>query len=149
MLCGTILLVTHLLKNIGDKIFAWPWGHYKLAYEPRVNRNTCGRANSISIRIRADVETFESAKKNLRIQKYPDAFERGLSHRVDGPIPKLFTSIRIQRGDLLFAFIILGLQTRNRWLFSGQKNTVWNQKLAYLKVMQALDFVSRLHKCLE
>ena len=41
---------------------------YKLAYEVRVNWNTCGRANSISIRIRVDVETFESAKKNLRIQ---------------------------------------------------------------------------------
>ena len=69
---------------------------YKLAYELRVNRNTCGRANSnsISIRIRMDVETFESANKNLRIQKYPDTFGRGLNHRVDRPF-KLFIGIRI------------------------------------------------------
>ena len=56
---------------------------YKLADELRANRNTCGRANSISKRIRVDVETFESAKKNLRMQKYPETFGRGLSHRVD------------------------------------------------------------------
>ena len=87
---------------------------YKLAYELRVNWNTCGRANSISIRIRVDVETFESAKKNMRIQKYPDTFGRGLNHRVDRPIPNLFMGIRIQRSDLLFAFIILGLQPRKR-----------------------------------
>ena len=31
-------------------------------------------ANSIWIRIRVDVEIFESAKKNLRIQKYPDTY---------------------------------------------------------------------------
>ena len=61
-----------------------------------------------------DVETFESAKKNLRIEKYPDTSGRGLSHRVDGPVPKLFMAIRIQRNDLLFAFIILGLQPRKR-----------------------------------
>ena len=61
-----------------------------------------------------DVETFESSKKNLRIEKYPDTFGRGLSHRVDGPIPNLFMGIRIQRNDLLFAFIILGLQPRKR-----------------------------------
>ena len=87
---------------------------YKLAEELRVNWNTYGRANSISTRIRVDVETFESAKKNLRIQKYPDTFGRDLSHRVDRPIPKLFIGIRIQRSDLLFAFIILGLQPRKR-----------------------------------
>ena len=60
------------------------------------------------------VETFGSAKKTLRIQKYPDTFGRGLSHRVDGPVSKLFIGVRIQRGDLLFAFIILGLQPRKR-----------------------------------
>ena len=87
---------------------------YELAYELRVNRNTCGRANWISIRIRVDMEIFESAKKNLRIQKYPETFRRGLSHRVDGPIPRLFMGIHIQRNDLLFAFIILGLQPRKR-----------------------------------
>ena len=64
--------------------------------------------------MRVKVETFESAKKNLRIQKYPDTFGRGLSHRVDGPIPKLFIGVRIQGNDLLFAFIILGLQPRKR-----------------------------------
>ena len=87
---------------------------YELAYELRVNRNTCGPANSISIRFRVDVETLESAKKNLRIQKYPETFGRDLSHHVEGPIPKLFMGIRIQRNDLLFAFIILGLQPRKR-----------------------------------
>ena len=61
-----------------------------------------------------DVETFESAKKNLRIQKYSDTSGRGLSHSVDGPIPKLFVGIRIQSDDLLFAFIILGFQPRKR-----------------------------------
>ena len=61
-----------------------------------------------------DVETFESAKKNLRIKKYSDTSGRGLSHRVDGPIPKLFVGIRIQSDDLLFAFIILGFQPRKR-----------------------------------
>ena len=87
---------------------------YKLADELRVNRNTCGRANSISIRIRMDVETFESANKHLRIQKYMDTFGRGLNHLVDRPKPKLFIGIRIQRSDLLFSFIILGLQPRKR-----------------------------------
>ena len=57
-----------------------------------------------------DVETFESAKKNVRIQKYSDTSGRGLSHRVDG----LFVGIRIQSDDLLFAFIILGFQPRKR-----------------------------------
>ena len=37
--------------------------------------------------MRVDVEIVESAKKNLRIQKYPDIYGRGLSHHVDGPIP--------------------------------------------------------------
>ena len=66
---------------------------YILADELRVNPNTCGRANSISIRMRVKVETFESAKTNLRIQKYPDTSGRDLSHRVDGPMPKLFMSV--------------------------------------------------------
>ena len=129
---------------------------YKLADELRVNPNTCGRANSIWIRIRVDVETFECAKKNLRIQKYSDTSGRGLSHRVDGPIPKLFVGIRIQSDDLLFAFIILGFQPRKRWLFSWQKipseirSLLISEDLSYQfvwrrfsKVMQALDFVSR------
>ena len=41
--------------------------------------DTCGRANSILIRIRADVEIFGSAKKNLRIQKYPKTCGRGVN----------------------------------------------------------------------
>ena len=41
--------------------------------------DTCGRANSILIRIRADVEIFGSAKKNLRIHKYPKTCGRGLN----------------------------------------------------------------------
>ena len=51
----------------------------------RVNQNesgymsdACERANSISIRIFVDVEIFESAKKKLRIQKYPDTCGVGL-----------------------------------------------------------------------
>ena len=40
----------------------------QLADELRVNPDTCGRQNSIWIRIRVDVEIFESAKKNWRIQ---------------------------------------------------------------------------------
>ena len=106
----------------------WRWNFrmsrtslYKLADELRVNPNTCGRANSIWIRIRVDVETLESTKKKLWIRKYPDTFGRGLNHRVDGPISKLFVGICIQRNDLLFAFIILGLQPRKRWNFSCQK----------------------------
>ena len=54
-----------------------------------------------------DVETFESAKKNLRIQKYSDTSGRGLSHRVGGPIPKLFVGIRIQSDDLFFHSLFL------------------------------------------
>ena len=46
-----------------------------------MNPDTCGRANSIWIRIRVDVQIFESAKKNLRIQKYPDTSGRGLKVR--------------------------------------------------------------------
>ena len=50
----------------------------------RVNPDTCrtrtGRAtHSIWIRIRVDVEIFESGKKKLRIRKYPGTCERGLS----------------------------------------------------------------------
>ena len=40
--------------------------------------DTCGRTNSICIRIRVDVEIFESGKKNLRIHIYPDTCGRGL-----------------------------------------------------------------------
>ena len=39
----------------------------------RVNPDTSGRANSIWIGIREDVEIFELEKKKLRIQKYRDA----------------------------------------------------------------------------
>ena len=70
MLDGTILSV----KQTGDLNFS---RESKIALQiswrtMRVNPDTCGRANSIWIRIRVDVEIFESAKKNLRIQKYPD-----------------------------------------------------------------------------
>ena len=40
-------------------------------------RDTSGRANLIWIRIRVDVEIFESGKKKLRIQKYRDTCGRG------------------------------------------------------------------------
>ena len=46
-----------------------------------MNPDTCGRANSIWIRIRVDVEIFESAKKNLWIKKYPHTSGRGLKLR--------------------------------------------------------------------
>ena len=46
-----------------------------------MNPNTCGRANSIWIRTRVGVEIFESAKKNLPIQKYPGTSGRGLKVR--------------------------------------------------------------------
>ena len=58
---------------------------YKLADELKVNRNTCGRANSISIRIRLDVETFESAKKNLRIQN--------IRKHLDGALATVWTGL--------------------------------------------------------
>ena len=37
-----------------------------------MNPDTCGRGDSIRIRICVDAETFKSGKKSLRIQKYPD-----------------------------------------------------------------------------
>ena len=43
--------------------------------------DTCGQANSIWIRIRVDVEIFESRKKNLRIKNYQDTCGRGLERR--------------------------------------------------------------------
>ena len=46
-----------------------------------MNPDTCGRANSIWIRTRVDVEIFESSKKNLPIQKCPDTSGRGLKVR--------------------------------------------------------------------
>ena len=42
-----------------------------------MNPDTCGRANSIRIRIRVDAETFQSGKKRLRTPKYPDTCGRG------------------------------------------------------------------------
>ena len=42
----------------------------------------CGRANSIWIRIRVDVENFESGKKSLRIKKYLDTCWRALGYWV-------------------------------------------------------------------
>ena len=47
--------------------------------DTRVNPDTCGRADSIRIRIRVDAETFQSGKKSLWIQKYPDTCGRGLN----------------------------------------------------------------------
>ena len=41
----------------------------------------CGRADSIRIRIRVDAENFQFGKKGLRIQKYPDTYERGFKHK--------------------------------------------------------------------
>ena len=74
-----------------------PWKAYHAPYDPcsvakiprgfldtRVNPDTCrirmdgrGRANSIWTRIRVDVEIFESGKKKLQVQKYPDTCRQG------------------------------------------------------------------------
>ena len=43
-----------------------------------MNPDTCGRGDSIRIRIFVDAETFNSWKKSLRIQKYPDTCGRSL-----------------------------------------------------------------------
>ena len=55
-----------------------------------MNPDTCGRANSIWIRTRLDVEIFESSKKNLPIQKYPDTSLRGLKVRSDCHFDKVW-----------------------------------------------------------
>ena len=62
VLGGTILSVKQLWKKIGDKIFQYRF--YKFADELRVNPDRCERG------------MFESAKKNLRIEKYPDTYGR-------------------------------------------------------------------------
>ena len=56
--------------------------------------DTCGRANSISIRIRVDVEIFESGKKTLRIQKYPDMCGAGLILINRGYAEKYFCTLK-------------------------------------------------------
>ena len=43
-----------------------------------MNPDTCGRGDSIRIRIYVDAETFKSREKSLRIQKCPDTRGRGL-----------------------------------------------------------------------
>ena len=68
MLGGTILSLKHLSKKTGDKIFAWA-----------EDRFTHWLTNWEWIRIRVDMEMFESAKKSLRIQKYLDTCGRGLN----------------------------------------------------------------------
>ena len=50
----------------------YSWRSPENSSESRYVSDTRGRANSICIRIRADVEIFESGKKKLRLQKYPD-----------------------------------------------------------------------------
>ena len=47
--------------------------------------DTCGRANSIWIRISVEVEIFESKKKKFRIFKYPDTCGRGLIAQSERP----------------------------------------------------------------
>ena len=42
-----------------------------------------GKLDLKILRIRVDVESFEPAKKNLRIQKYPDTCGRGVSLPLD------------------------------------------------------------------
>ena len=43
-----------------------------------MNPDTCGRGDSIRIRMCVDAETFKSGKKSLRIHMYPDTCRRGL-----------------------------------------------------------------------
>ena len=50
----------------------YSWRSPENSSESRYVSDTRGRANSICIWIRADVEIFESGKKKLRLQKYPD-----------------------------------------------------------------------------
>ena len=50
----------------------YSWRSPENSSESRYVSDTRGRANSICIRIRADVEISESGKKKLRLQKYPD-----------------------------------------------------------------------------
>ena len=84
MLCRTILLVKHLLKKIGDKIFAWAWGRF---INKLMNWEWIGIRADGQIRFQNGYvwtwKPLNSAKKNLRMQKYPETFGRGLSHRVD------------------------------------------------------------------
>ena len=58
----------------------YSWRSPENSSESRYVSDTQGRANSICIRIRADVEIFESGKKKLRIQKYP--YRRGRDLRI-------------------------------------------------------------------
>ena len=54
----------------------YSWRSPDNSSESRYVSDTRGRANSICIRIRADVEISESGKKKLRLQKYPDKCRR-------------------------------------------------------------------------
>ena len=53
---------------------------YILADELRMNSDTCGLGKFDLNMLRVDAESFESAKKNLRIQKYPAMCGRGLNN---------------------------------------------------------------------
>ena len=74
---------------------------YKLANELRVNSDTCGRANSIWIRICVDLEIFESAKKNFRIKNIGILVDGAETNR-DSSSPT-FCLFSIKRGIWTFS----------------------------------------------
>ena len=60
---------THaLLPIFPEKSWVLEWIQIRVGFV----LDTCGRANSIRIRILVDVEMFESREKKLWIKKYPD-----------------------------------------------------------------------------
>ena len=87
VLGGTILSVKQLLKKKGGKTFAWA-----------DDRFTNG--------IREDVEIFESAKKHLRIQKFPDACGRGVRRLTFVSSP--FQVLSLYKGTPFFYADIVG-----------------------------------------
>ena len=76
--CGTILSTKQLLMKNGQKIFAWAVDRFK---------NLLKNWEWIRIHVEGQIRfeyakweggtIFESAKKDMRIQKYPDTCERG------------------------------------------------------------------------
>ena len=75
-----------------EQFYQWNWLAIKFSLGPKIalqiswwteneSGYVCTGKFDYWIRIRVDVEIFESAKKNLRIKKYPDTSVRGLKVR--------------------------------------------------------------------
>ena len=86
----------------------------------RVKPDTCGRANLIWLRIRVDVGTFESGKKKLWIQKYPDACGGGLKLVEEWRRPSLFPT----KMTLVHARPLLGIEKFSYSLCLGFVNNL-------------------------